>query len=400
MKLFDHEEIVSEGLTKLLIPRMDLYRRPDGSVEPAWMPVFYNPEAVISRDLTVLFLKAIMGKSNFFFVDLLSGTGIRGLRIAVEVGGYGILNDVDPRAYHYIRRNIALNNLEDRVEAYNNEANALLNTLVFTGIFVDYIDVDPYGSPVPFLDSIFKPIGKEAYIGVTATDVAPLACTHPRKALTRYWNYCVKVDFEKEYAVRLLIANTAMRASALEVELEPLLALAHRHFIRVFFKARRGVSKAYSTISKCTGYIWYCQNTLERGFVKTPEEARELACADGSKPITLGKTWICEIGDEGTAQRMLQAASSMQWLRPGTVNLLEVIKEEIPIKMPYFRLDRLCSLLKTNMPSINTLISELKARGISSSRTHMDPRGVKVHAKYEELVDTVLQLTKYLGYGR
>ncbi|MEM1761591.1 MAG: N2,N2-dimethylguanosine tRNA methyltransferase, partial [Desulfurococcaceae archaeon] len=155
MKPFDHEEIVSEGLTKLLIPRMDLYRRPDGSVEPAWMPVFYNPEAVISRDLTVLFLKAIMGKSNFFFVDLLSGTGIRGLRIAVEVGGYGILNDVDPRAYHYIRRNIALNNLEDRVEAYNNEANALLNTLVFTGVFVDYIDVDPYGSPVPFLDSIF-----------------------------------------------------------------------------------------------------------------------------------------------------------------------------------------------------------------------------------------------------
>jgi tRNA (guanine26-N2/guanine27-N2)-dimethyltransferase len=86
-----YEEIVQEGLARIVIPRVELYKREDGSIEPAWMPVFYNPHTVVSRDLTTLFLKTTMrSKQDFFFVDLLSGTGIRGIRVGLEVGGEGI----------------------------------------------------------------------------------------------------------------------------------------------------------------------------------------------------------------------------------------------------------------------------------------------------------------------
>ncbi|MEM1713725.1 MAG: N2,N2-dimethylguanosine tRNA methyltransferase, partial [Desulfurococcaceae archaeon] len=177
METTKHEEVIKEGLANIIVPRLEQYRRPDGVIEPAWMPVFYNPQAVISRDFTVILLKTIMNNKDFFFVDALSGTGVRGIRIALETEGEGILNDIDPRAHYYIKKNIALNNLVDKLEVYNHEANALLNTLVFAGIPVDYVDIDPYGAPSPYIDSALKPLRKEAYLGVTATDTGPLTCT-------------------------------------------------------------------------------------------------------------------------------------------------------------------------------------------------------------------------------
>ncbi|MEM4947438.1 MAG: RsmD family RNA methyltransferase, partial [Thermosphaera sp.] len=146
----ESEEVISEGLARVIVPRLKYYIRSDGRFEPAWMPVFYNPEAVLGRDVTVLYLSTRF-KNGSTFIDALAGTGVRGIRISLEANGEGIVNDVDPRAYYYIKRNIAINDLQQRVQAFNQEANALLNMLTFTGIPFDYVDVDPYGSPVPYL---------------------------------------------------------------------------------------------------------------------------------------------------------------------------------------------------------------------------------------------------------
>lgn len=387
------EEVVEEGLVKIIIPRLELYKRPDGVIEPAWMPVFYNPQAVVSRDVTVVYLKTLMRERDFYFLDLLSGTGVRGLRIARECGGLGILNDVDPRAYYYIKRNIELNNLGNRVEAYNNEANVLLNTLVFTGVFLDYIDIDPYGSPVPFIDSVFKPIGKRAYIGVSATDTGPLSCTYPHKALSRYWSKCIKVDFEKEFASRLLISNIVMRASAQEIELKPSLTLIFKHFIRVFFSARRTAMGAYRVLDECLGYIWFCEKTLERGFIRDIGETRDLKCSDNSRPLILGKIWICPLSEHELVSGVLEEASKLNWLNSETLRLLSRIREESSINNPYYRLDKLCSILGVQMPSISRLIEELRKNNIPCSRTHMDPRGIRIRGDYRVLVDIIMNIS-------
>ncbi|MEM4481727.1 MAG: N2,N2-dimethylguanosine tRNA methyltransferase [Desulfurococcaceae archaeon] len=388
------EEQIREGLADLIVPKLEMYRRPDGSVEPAWMPVFYNPQGVISRDLTVSFLGVTLGKRGFTFVDPLAGTGIRGIRIAAEVGGVGLVNDINPRAYYYIRKNIRLNKLDDKIEAYNNEANVLLNTLVLSGVPVDYIDVDPYGSPIPFLDSVFKPIGREAFIGITATDTAPLTCTHSSKTLIRYWNKCTRVDFEKEYAARLLIAIASMRASALEVELVPMLTIVYKHYIRVFFKATKSANRAFRSIDKCIGYLWYCKNTMERGFIRAIEEGLNVECRDGSKPAIIGKIWICPIQEPNVINNIYSYALSAHWLSIETAKILKLLIEESNIDRPYVRLDRLCSLIGVNMPNMQSLLRELKSRGIQCSRTHMDPRGVRFSGGQEEFVDILRSIAK------
>lgn len=392
--LLKREELIKEGLAHLVVPKLELYRRPNGSIEPAWMPVFYNPHGVVSRDLTISFLNVVFKNKDFFFVDLLAGTGVRGIRIAQEVGGSGLVNDVDSRAYYYIRKNIRLNGLNHKVEAYNNEANVLTNALLFSGLTVEYIDVDPYGSPIPFIDSALKPIGKNSFVGVTATDTAPLACTHPRKTLTRYWNKCIKVDFEKEYAARTLIATTCMRGSALGLELVPLLTVVYRHYIRVFFGATRSATRASKVIDRCIGYLWYCEGTLERGFAKTVEEASDIRCRDGSKPAIAGKIWTCNIQEPNVIEGVLSYALKASWFADVTVKLAKLLHEESPLDRPYIRLDKLCSSLGVNMPSIQKLIEELRSRGIQCSRTHMDPRGIRASSDYWTVVEIVRSLAQ------
>lgn len=388
------EVIIREGLAEIVVPNPDLYKRPNGKLEPAWMPVFYNPDAIVSRDLTVLLLKSMYKNREFFFVDTLAGTGVRGIRIALEASGSGIVNDIDPRAYYYIRKNIALNKLQNRVEPYHCEANMLLNNIVLSGMYVDYIDIDPYGSPAPFIDSALKPIGKEAFLGITATDVAPLSCTYPHKALSRYWSTCIKVDFEKELATRLLIANTALRASALEVKLYPLLAIAYKHYIRVFFKAERSARGAFDVVSNCIGYLWYCKSTLERGFTRTLEEATSILCLDGSKPHVIEKVWICPMHDPGLVESLVKLLGDTPWISRDTSTLLNILLEESKIEVPYYRLDKLCSVAKVSMPKLSTLLEELRARGIKCSRTHMDKRGIRVAASHSEFIEILRRIAQ------
>ncbi|MEM4717370.1 MAG: N2,N2-dimethylguanosine tRNA methyltransferase [Desulfurococcaceae archaeon] len=388
----DHEEIINEGLAKIIIPKLEEYRRPDGVIEPAWMPVFYNPEAVVSRDYTTLLLRSIMGEKEFYFVDALAGSGVRGVRIAIESNGKGILNDVDPRAYSYIKKNILVNNLTENLEAYNHEANTLLNNLVYAGLFIDYVDIDPYGSPIPFIDSALKIFGKTGYLGVTATDTGPLTCTYRHKALTRYWSDCIKVDFEKESAARLLIASITRRAAALELEAIPLLTLVYRHYIRVFFKVNKSSSRAHRLVKDCIGYIWYCEKTLERGFIKELGEVKELKCKDGSSPVIMGKTWICNLYSSELITKITQVLEKSTWISIKTRKINSIITEEHAINHPYIRLDKICAVNRFNMPRINDLLKRLIEKGVKCSRTHMDSRGIKAVCDHSMLIETIREI--------
>jgi len=375
-----NEEVLTEGLARIIVPRLGSYVREDGRLEPAWMPVFYNPEATLSRDITVLYLSARF-KHGLHFIDALAGTGVRGVRISLELGGEGVLNDVDPRAFHYIKRNISLNNLEDRVQAFNQEANTLLNMLTFTGIPFDFIDIDPYGSPIPYIDSAFKPLGKKASLGVTATDTAPLTCSNARKMLRRYWHRCVDVDFEKELGLRVLISNIVLRGAAHDIMLRPVVSFLYKHYYRVIFETVRNASLSLENLSKCVGNVWYCPESLERGLVENGEG--EVECAIG-KPVLIGPLWVCELTSGKVVEDMLTEVARYPWIQRHTVKMLNVLVEEASVKTPYIRVDKVYSRLKKNMPPFNQLIEILQQHGFKVARTHLDPRGIKVDGDLSE----------------
>jgi len=385
-----NEEVLTEGLARIIVPRLESYVREDGKLEPAWMPVFYNPEATLSRDITILYLSTRF-KHGFYFIDALAGTGVRGLRISLELGGEGVLNDVDPRAFHYIRRNIALNNLEARIQAFNQEANTLLNMLTFTGIPFDFIDIDPYGSPIPYIDSAFKPLGKKASLGVTATDTAPLTCSNARKMLRRYWHRCVDVDFEKEVGVRVLISNIVLRGAAHDIMLKPVVSFLYKHYYRVIFETVRNASVSLENLSKCIGYIWYCPESLERGFAEAGEGGA--SCLSG-KPVFIGPLWVCELVSGKALNDMLAQLTKYPWMQRYTVKMLKILAEEAGVQTPYIRVDKVYSRLKKNMPPFNQLIEAFQQHGFKVARTHFDPRALRVSGDLSEALKIMDALGK------
>jgi tRNA (guanine26-N2/guanine27-N2)-dimethyltransferase len=134
------------------------------------MDVFYNPVMKFNRDMAVLVLNCIPCKK----IGLpLEASGIRGIRILAEVKCKKevFLNDISPDAVKMMKKNFKLNNIKGGFKIFNQDANIFL--LENKGF--DYIDIDPFGSPNPFLDSALKAIAREGIIAVTATDTAPLA---------------------------------------------------------------------------------------------------------------------------------------------------------------------------------------------------------------------------------
>ncbi|ADI32301.1 tRNA (guanine(26)-N(2))-dimethyltransferase [Staphylothermus hellenicus] len=377
------EEIISEGTAKIIIPKRELFKRPDGTYEPAWSPVFYNPIMRVNRDIASLATFSYFEGREYYFVEPLGGTGVRGLRLALESNGTGIINDVDPISYYYIRRNIVLNKVMDKVFPSLHEANGLLNNLTFSGLPIDYIDVDPYGSPIPFIDSAIKPLGKESLIGITATDTGPLNCSHKNKALRRYGVRCIKTDFSRELGLRILLYNIVFRAASLDVALYPLISYSHKHYYRVIFQAERTGRKSYEVIDKCRGYLWYCRSTMERGFIKEPVE--NIVCSNGDEPEYIGPLWICGLGNKIFLQKMISNIDNMPFLSKETIELLNKIEPDITINKPYIRYDKLFGLHRKNQPPINDFIEKIRELGYLAYRTHFDPRGIRTNADIKDL---------------
>ena len=96
---------------------------------------FYNPKMMLNRDIGVAMSRAL-GLTEY--LDAMSASGIRGLRVAREAGVEKVaLNDVSPQAYELLVKNVARNDLACTVSCCN--ANILLHEQHFQAV-----DLDPF----------------------------------------------------------------------------------------------------------------------------------------------------------------------------------------------------------------------------------------------------------------
>ena len=148
--------------------------------------VFYNPKMKMNRDISVIALNVFQGTRDRDIVvgDMLSATGIRGIRYCLECKNIKsiIFNDLNPNAIKLINENITLNKIKNAT-VLSLDACEALSRYKF---LIDYVDIDPFGSPIQFLDSAARAVSNKGLLGVTATDTAPLSGTYPRAALRKY----------------------------------------------------------------------------------------------------------------------------------------------------------------------------------------------------------------------
>ena len=223
---------VIEGRAKVLVGNFEKISKE--------MEVFYNPMMRSNRDISVLFIKAynLLNKGHEIKKVILpfSASGIRGIRFLKELKNLEVIfNDLSRRAVDDILKNLEINNLKADVRNQDCDSFVMQNSF-------DYVDIDPFGSPNPFLDQAIKHAKHNSILAVTATDLSGLAGTHPKACLRKYWSVPLRNEFMHETGLRILIRKIQLIGSQYEKALFPLLSYYKDHYYRIFFKVQ--VSKA------------------------------------------------------------------------------------------------------------------------------------------------------------
>lgn len=381
---------VVEGKVKILIPKASLTNKP---------LVFYNPVMELNRDLTVIAAQSYIDLINckeFLACDVMAASGIKGIRLAVEIENIKkkiVLNDINPSAYKIILKNMRENKVEDVCEAFNMDANMLLSLHTQPNKRFNFIDLDPFGSPAPFLDSALRALRSNGLIALTATDTAPLCGVHPYAAFRKYGGFPLRTEYCHEIAVRLLIGCLAFTAGKHDISIKPVFSYAMNHYVRVYALCRYGASLANECIKKL-GVIAHCFKCMNRiliqGFFNLPVKCD--LC--GGKLSYAGPLWIKEIIDKSFCEKMLVKLSEKNFkLKRREETLLLKLIEEAEASPTYYVIDKICDKLNIHSIKIEEVILKLREKGFSAFKTHFKGSGLKTNANINELKNILKELS-------
>ncbi len=376
-------EIIKEGKVRVLVPKLEAYGVIPSDYAPSRAPVFYNPVMEFNRDLTVLAFQAFQRMVNheISICDPLASQGIRGLRFAAEVEGATrvLISDINEHAYLVAKHNVLLNALENIISVKHKDANAILSCNASPKKRFDIVDIDPFGTPAPFLDSAFRAIRNNGLVASTATDLAPLCGVHAKACVRKYGGRPLRTEYCHELAVRLLVGCAVTLAAKHDIGIKVLFSHSSEHYIRVYTQVAYGAKKADESV-KALGYILHCFKCYHREISHLPFGA--LQCPEcGSKMDYAGPLWILSIFDPNFIDLMLKENRSVAFKNSARITkLLNQTKEEASAPITYFVVDKLSGKLGLPSPSIQGFVTALRNNGFQAVQTHFNTRGIRTNA--------------------
>ncbi|MGQ9530553.1 MAG: tRNA (guanine(10)-N(2))-dimethyltransferase [Candidatus Bathycorpusculaceae bacterium] len=394
-------EIVQEGRVKVLVPRLKAFAKRQSEYAPSKAPVFYNPIMELNRDVAVLALQAYQRTVNREIVvcEPLAGCGVRGIRFATEVKGVKkvLINDINEKAFQLARANVKMNKLDKRVVVKNEDANRLLSRYGAPRKRFDTIDIDPFGSPVPYLDSALRALRDGGFLALTATDMAPLCGVHQKACMRKYGGKPLRTEYCHELAVRLLAGCLATTAAKHDIGIHVLFSHSTDHYIRIYAKIAHGAKKADESI-KNMGYVLHCFKCFHRetrkGFSLAGQNEKCNGC--NSKLDYAGPLWLGRIFDKNFCELMQREAEKMALgRREKVLKILTLIKGEVNGPITYYVINKICDKLALPMPSVKEVLKALRDEGFQACLTHFNFNGIRTNAtasKTREILSKVVGL--------
>jgi tRNA (guanine26-N2/guanine27-N2)-dimethyltransferase len=387
----------NEGLADFLVPKCEALAGEKWRFAPSRAPVFYNPAMELNRDLAVLALQTyqrILRRENLTVCEPLTGCGIRSIRFAMEVEGVQkvIANDINADACRLAKHNVEINGVNE-VSVENTDANFLLNQHTAPLTRFDYIDVDPFGSPTPYLDSTVRALRKGGLLALTATDMAPLCGVHWKAGLRKYGGKPLRTEYCHELAVRLLIGCLATTAAKHNFGITVLLSYSDSNYVRTYTLLKNGAKEADKSI-QMMGYILHCFECFHReNFSKI--SSLDLRCPEcGFKMSLAGPLWLGELLDESFCTKMqCELEKKNLRLRKKLSKLLSLNISEAKATATYYVIDKLCDKFNLPIPAVSDVMAELKKMGFQASNTHFNTKAVKTNAPSKSIKDILILLT-------
>ncbi|MEM2935752.1 MAG: tRNA (guanine(10)-N(2))-dimethyltransferase [Candidatus Bathyarchaeia archaeon] len=378
-------EVVEEGGVSVVAPKVEAQIREGRKYAPSRAPVFYNPVMELNRDLAVLALQAYqrMTGRRLLACEPFTGCGIRGIRFAAEVKGIEklILGDINPRAVELARFNIERNGLANRVFVMEKDANTILGEHAAPRKRFDFIDVDPFGSPAPYLDSAVRALRSGGLLALTATDLAPLCGVYPRACVRKYGGKSLRTEYCQELAVRLLMGCLTMTAARHGIGVEFPFSHSTDHYIRVYARIQYGARKADRSVQEM-GYVLHCFTCLHREAVKGVIPRLKWDCPQcGSSLSVAGPLWLGKVSDQAFCVSMEKEAAGRNLKQERSIlKLLGLTRDEAEGPATYYVTDKICDQLGVPTPPLTAVLEELKKEGFQAVPTHFNSKGFKTDA--------------------
>lgn len=365
-------------------------------------PVFYNPKQAFNRDFSILILWAwneIFSPLNAI-IEPFCGSGIRSLRYALQGPPFTelICNDLNPQAIQLSKKNFEHypQVSSEKIFFHTLDARKLFAEIYLNNKFLTVIDIDPFGSPQPYIHEALRTLANPGLLLVTATDMPVWVGLYPDKAYRRYNianfripNYSFR-SFCHEIAIRAFISYIQREGLNQDMLLLPLTSLSIDHYMRIALRRTRGEGKI---ILHNTGFIFECSNCFQRFAIPLHElkQMDNFLCSCKSTKLNkMGPVWLGPLHNTEFLQAMHQKFLSFSKLELPTYNRLKSylakMIDENTIQVPhYFDLHWFSKQFHTALPSTEMVIKYLRDEGILASSTHFSGRGIKTNLQADEL---------------
>ncbi|MEK0346448.1 MAG: tRNA (guanine-N1)-methyltransferase [Nitrosopumilus sp.] len=367
------QEII-EGKTKLLVPKKSITEK-----VPPKKPVFFNPKAKLNRDFSVIayaaFLKNFQGPK--IFLEGLSGTGARGLRVANELKIENIIiNDLNPTALKIAEYSAKLNNIKN-IEFSEKEVCRFFSNHSKKGERGSIIDIDPFGSPAAFFDCGIRATMHGGILSTAATDLQVLNGLFQGACKRKYGGIPVRTEYGNEIAIRLILGCLRIVAARLGVQVIPLFVESDMHYYRTYVKVLKRPDQQENI-----GYILHCKNCGHRKITLEQEQECELCKL---KISIAGPLWIGNIFNKEFIQDMLLEIQNLEVDKVCEKTLHKCLAES-EMSGTYFTLDEIASKMKSSPPKLENAISYLQKNNFVASVTSFSPTGFRTNAKINEIM--------------
>ncbi|MEM0129295.1 MAG: hypothetical protein QXG65_03930 [Thermoplasmata archaeon] len=354
-----------EGATPLWLPAMPAHRGPGRRA-----PVFYNPAMAVDRDLNLAILNAARAhrREPMDAWEMLGATGVRGLRWATETEALRSLTITEraPEALAVLSRNAASAGSRVPVHVEDRDARVPWDD----GRRFAYVDLDPYGSPLPYLSSLWSAVGPGSLVAVTATDMMVLAGAIPGACERIYGARPLRGRLAPEGGLRILLAGLARSARERGLRVRPVLSYVHDHHVRAYLEVvRSGPADAEDPIGRIDPGSWAGPSL-------------------GGRP-PFGPLWLGALHDREWVDSLLPPLTAADPRR--VADAIGRFREEARVDVPFYyepnELAREAGLPRP--PSLASLIGRILAAGHAAARGHPRPTAIRTDADRSTLLRLV-----------
>ena len=397
--------------------------------------VFYNPAMSGSRTRSIILMKHIiesgyLGDSEIYAIDGLAASGLRARRW---------LNELPEKLVNRLRVTVCdmnENSIKRAMENHQrfppNNRGGVLNWRQgdLRSAILDqgwhWVDVDPFGSPMPFLDTAIQSLAKKAILEISATDTAALAGSSKTALMRRYGARINPDNLAHDSGLRVLMACIARTAANHDRFAEPILSVWDSHHLRLSLKVRKSIEMA-NQLEKMLGWRIAGPNekevsaSMQEGLTpKSSTESLPMHCfLPLSYPVNRedkrvsGPLWIGPLGDSAamasfTEEEVISMCTTeydpknpMNWSerdfeleRRKIIRSIKNIKNEAEIIEGEFLIltDDLASWRNVGSPpSPIKMIELINKKGFKAGLSHYPKPSFRTNAPWDVIIESLDQ---------